>query len=364
MMINQETVIEINLINLKKNLAFIRSKVKKKTLIMAIVKASAYGSDSVIISKKLENEKVNYLAVAYTSEGIELRNEGIKTPILVLHPQINDFNKIIEYDLEPSIYSFRILKEFISKIKSNNNPSFQIKFNSGLNRLGFNNNDIDKLVKSLNGLKPNFIFSHLGASEDTLEKSFTEKQINNFSLTSTLFENKIGFKIRKHLLNTSGILNFSDYQFDMVRTGIGLYGFGNNPKFKPFLKPIISLKTIISQIHKIKKGESVGYNKGFIAKEDTLIATLPIGHADGIYRHYGKGKGKVQVKGKLVPIIGNVCMDMMMIDISKVKCQEGDSVIIFDDKNISAEDFSKSADTISYEIITSLSKRIRRIVIQ
>ena len=256
MMVNQETVIEINLVNLKKNLAFIRSKVKKKTLIMAVVKASAYGSDSVIISKKLEKEKVNYLAVAYTSEGIELRNEGIKTPILVLHPQINDFNKIIEYDLEPSIYSFRILKEFISKIKSNNNPSFQIKFNSGLNRLGFKNNDIDKLVKSLNGLKPNFIFSHLGASEDTFEKSFTEKQINNFSLTSTLFENKIGFKIRKHLLNTSGILNFSDYQFDMVRTGIGLYGFGNNPKFKPFLKPIISLKTIISQIHKIKKGES------------------------------------------------------------------------------------------------------------
>lgn len=362
-MSNQETVVEINLLNLKSNLDLIRSKLKNRTLIMAVVKASSYGSDSIIISKKLEEEKIDYLAVAYVSEGIKLRNEGVKTPILVLHPQINDFDKIIDYNLEPSIYSFRILKAFISNKKFNKNYLFQIKFNSGLNRLGFNKKDIGKLVESLDGLKPNFIFSHLGASEDLSELPYTNKQIETFSLMSELFENKIGSKIKRHILNTSGILNFSNSQFEMVRSGIGLYGYGNDPKYKHLFKPVINLKTVISQIHKINKGESVGYNKGFVAKKEIITATLPIGHADGISRQYGNGKGKVVVNGKFAPIIGNVCMDMMMVDISKINCKEGDIVIIFDDKNISAEEFTKSVGTISYEIITALSQRIKRVVV-
>ena len=180
---------------------------------------------------------------------------------------------------------------------------------------------------------------------------------------SELFENKIGSKIKRHILNTSGILNFSNSQFEMVRSGIGLYGYGNDPKYKHLFKPVINLKTVISQIHKIKKGESVGYNKGFVAKKEIITATLPIGHADGISRQYGNGKGKVVVNGKFAPIIGNVCMDMMMVDISKINCKEGDIVIIFDDKNISAEEFTKSVGTISYEIITALSQRIKRVVV-
>jgi alanine racemase len=240
---------------------------------------------------------------------------------------------------------------------------FQIKFNTGLNRLGFNENQIDKLILSLKNLKPNFIFSHLGASEDVLEKSFTNEQIKKFIFISSDFENKIGRKIKKHILNTSGILNFSEAQFEMVRTGIGLYGFGNDSKFRDNLKPVISLKTIISQINHIKKGESVGYNRGFLSKKSITTATLPIGHADGINRQYGNGKASVMVNGKSALIIGNICMDMMMIDISNIICNEGDEVIIFDDKNVSAEEFTESAGTISYEILTALSKRIKRVVI-
>ena len=362
-MINQETVVEINLSNLKKNLDFLKSKIRKETLVMAVVKAFAYGSDSTIISKKLEKEKIDYLAVAYTVEGVELRDKGITTPILVLHPQINDFDKIIEFELEPSIYSFRVLKAFMNTKKLTTDYPFQIKFNTGLNRLGFNENQIDKLILSLKNLKPNFIFSHLGASEDVLEKSFTNEQIKKFIFISSDFENKIGRKIKKHILNTSGILNFSEAQFEMVRTGIGLYGFGNDSKFNDNLKPVISLKTIISQINHIKKGESVGYNRGFLSEKSITTATLPIGHADGINRQYGNGKASVMVNGKSALIIGNICMDMMMIDISNIICNEGDEVIIFDDKNVSAEEFTESAGTISYEILTALSKRIKRVVI-
>lgn len=359
----QETVVEINLSNLKNNLSFLKSKISGQTLIMAVVKASAYGSDSIIISKKLEEEKIDYLAVAYTVEGIELRKEGIQTPILVLHPQINDFDKIIEFKLEPSIYSFRILKAFISNQNLTDNYPFQIKFNTGLNRLGFYKNQLDELIDSLDGLKPNFIFSHLGASDDNSEKNFTKKQLKEFSLIADLFQSKINSKIKRHVLNTSGILNFPNSQFEMVRSGIGLYGFGNNPKYKLKLKPVINLKTVVSQIHHIKKGDSVGYNKGFVAKKNMITATLPIGHADGISRQYGKGKGSVMLNQKLVPTIGNICMDMMMVDVSNVICKEGDLVIIFDDKNISADKFAESIGTISYEILTALSKRIKRTIV-
>jgi len=359
----QQTVVEVNLKNLTNNLIFLKSKLNSNTQIMGVVKAFSYGADSFIIAKELEKQKIDYLAVAYTSEGLALRKKGIIAPILVLHPQINDFNTIIDFKLEPSIYSFRILNAFISCLKFNKNYPFQIKFNTGLNRLGFHENEIDTLIGQLNGLKPTYIFSHLGASDDKNEKDFSNYQIKRFSLLAKNFQNKIGSKIKRHLLNTSGILNFSESQYEMVRTGIGLYGFGNDLKYKNKLRPVINLKTVISQIHKISKGDSVGYNKGFIASENITIATLPIGHADGISRQYGNGNGSVVVKGKLAPIIGNVCMDMMMINVSKMECKEGDPVIIFDDKNFSAEDFTKSIDTIPYEILASLSKRIKRVII-
>jgi alanine racemase len=246
---------------------------------------------------------------------------------------------------------------------SKNNYPFQIKFNTGLNRLGFAQNDISDLIFLLKNLRPTFLFSHLGASEDSQQTSFTLDQIKKFNQISTVFEDKIGSTIKKHILNTSGILNYAEYQFDMVRCGIGLYGFGNDSKYTDFLRPILSLKTVISQINKIKKGESIGYNKGFVASKPTKSATLPIGHADGISRLYGKGKGKVFINGAFAKIIGNVCMDMLMVDVTDIKCKEGDQVIIFDDTNFSAQEFASSIETISYEILTALSTRIKRIVI-
>ena len=361
MLETQESIVEINLSNLKNNLSFLRSKLNSDTKVMAVVKASAYGSDSVIISNFLEQEKIDYLAVAYCSEGVFLRKSGIKIPILVMHPQIGDFKEIIDFNLEPSIYSFRILNSFFEALKTDSEYPFQIKFNTGLNRLGFSEDEITKLVKSLNGKHPKFIFSHLGASDEK-DKDFTNSQIKKFLSISDKFDLLIKKVTKKHLLNTSGILNFPDYQFDMVRSGIGLYGFGNDERFRNSLKPTISLKTVVSQIHEINKGEYVGYNKGYKAMEKSKIATLPIGHADGISRNCGHGKVKVLINDTSVPTIGNICMDMLMVDISNINCKEGDEVIIFDDKNLTAEDLGDLTNTISYEVLTSISNRIKRVI--
>jgi alanine racemase len=280
---------------------------------------------------------------------------------LVLHPQFDDFNEIIENDLEPNIYSFRILDAFLSK--SQKHP-FHIKFNTGLNRLGFSINDIDRLhniLGSTNNIK--YIFSHLGASEDLEEKKFTFNQINLFEKIIEKIENKFCKKFNKHLLNSSGILNYPKYQYDMVRSGISLYGYGNSKIYKGELKPVLFLKSVISQIHEIKKGESVGYNRGFIANNDIKIAIIPIGHADGISRSLGNGKVGFIINNKVAKTVGNICMDMLMLDISQINCKEGDLVSIIDDQIQTAEDFGSSANTISYEILTALSSRIKRIVI-
>jgi alanine racemase len=362
----KETTLEIKLKNLKENFKFLKSRVSSSTKFMAVVKAFSYGSDSVIISKELEKIGADYLAVAYTNEGIELRENGIRLPILVLHPQEDDFENIINYSLEPSIYSFRIFTFFLKTLDYNNIKKYpyQIKFNTGLNRLGFLKEDIDKLSPLIKNNPPKYLFSHLGASEDPKEAEYSKNQIIQFQSISNSLETQLNVKLKKHLLNTSGILNYSDYQFDMVRSGIGLYGFGNDIKFKNDLKPILVLKTIISQIHHLTAGDSVGYNLGYTAKSNITIATLPIGHADGIGRIYGKGIGEVLIGKQMAKIVGNVCMDMIMVDISRISCSEGDEVNIFNDDSYTAEEFTTKAGTISYELITSLSRRIKRKIIR
>jgi alanine racemase len=362
----KETTLEIKLKNLKENFKFLKSRVSSSTKFMAVVKAFSYGSDSVIISKELEKIGADYLAVAYTNEGIELRENGIRLPILVLHPQEDDFENIINYSLEPSIYSFRIFTFFLKTLDYNNIKKYpyQIKFNTGLNRLGFLKEDIDKLSPLIKNNPPKYLFSHLGASEDPKEAEYSKNQIIQFQSISNSLETQLNVKLKKHLLNTSGILNYSDYQFDMVRSGIGLYGFGNDIKFKNDLKPILVLKTIISQIHHLTAGDSVGYNLGYTAKSNITIATLPIGHADGIGRIYGKGIGEVLIGKQMAKIVGNVCMDMIMVDISRISCSEGDEVNIFNDDSYTAEEFTTKAGTISYELITSLSRRIKRKIIK
>jgi len=362
----QETVLEIDLNKLKHNFDFIKSKLQPKTKFLAVVKAFAYGSDAETIANYLQNLNVDYLAVAYVSEGIQLRKAGIHVPILVLHPQSVNFKLLIEYCLEPNLYNFRVLKEFVSvakELKQNNYP-IHIKFNTGLNRLGFESEAIDKIIGITNSsetIKVASIFSHLAASEDLNELKFTQQQISLFKTIKTYFNALSNDKPFAHLTNTSGILNYPEAHFDMVRTGIGLYGFENSEIHSKNLKPIATLKSIISQIHTIKSGDSLGYNRGFVAYETTTIATIPIGHADGISRQYGNGKGFVFINNQKAAIIGNVCMDMIMVNITGIICAEADEVIIYNDEH-TASSLAQSANTISYEIVTATSRRIKRVI--
>jgi len=359
------TVLKINLSNLAHNYKYLRSKIRSKTKMLGVVKAFSYGSDSVVIAKKLESLGIDYLAVAYTEEGVKLRENGIKVPILVLHPQPHNFEKIIEHQLEPGLYSLRVLNLFLDTVKTTGNKNYpiHIKYNSGLNRLGFKQEDIEILEEKLDTsiIKVTSIFSHLAASEDLNEKEFTEHQIGSFKKFISACTTFLGFTPLIHQSNTSGILNYENAHFSLVRTGIGLYGYGNEAKYDEQLKPVASLTSVISQIHTIEVGASLGYNRGFIAKEKTKSATIALGHADGIGRIYGNGKGFVIINGQKAHILGNVCMDMIMVNVTNIDCKEGDEVIIFNDVH-SANELAEAAGTISYELITGIGQRIMRVV--
>ncbi|MFK5974739.1 MAG: alanine racemase [Flavobacteriaceae bacterium] len=363
----QETVLEINLKSLEHNYLYLRSKLKPDTKFLGVVKAFAYGSDAVRVAKKLEELKADYLAVAYTNEGVILRDAGIKMPILILHPQAVHFDLLIQHHLEPSLYSSKILKQFLTVAKRHGQKHYpvHIKFNTGLNRLGFSQQDVDYIGQQLadrHEIKVTSVFSHLAASEDLNEKEFTENQITTFEKIAQEVDKALGYWPFRHLLNTSGIINYPHAQYDMVRSGIGLYGFGNDAAEDILLRPVASLKTIISQIYTIAVGETVGYNRRYTSNDPRVTATLPLGHADGIGRQYGNGKAYVKINGNSAPIIGNVCMDMIMVDITGIKCKEGDEVIVFG-KSPTAEEFATTANTISYELLTGISQRVKRIYI-
>lgn len=361
----QETTLEIDLKALEHNYNYLKSRINNKTKFLAVVKAFGYGSDAIEIAKHLERLNVDYFAVAYVSEGIALRKAGITSPIIVLHPQIVNLKALITHCLEPSLYNAKILNAFIkiSEAEKQFDYPVHIKFNTGLNRLGFWESDVDYIIsklKSTSSVKVKSIFSHLAASEDIKEKPFTLQQIQTFKKITTECFEKLNYKPIVHMCNTSGVLNYPEAHFDMVRCGIGLYGFGNSTIENKNLTPIASLKSVISQIHLIEKNESVGYNRAYRSTGVEKIATIPVGHADGIGRHFGNNKGFVYIKGERVSIIGNVCMDMIMINITNIDCQEGDEVILFDHK-YSAEILAESASTISYELLTSVSQRIKRV---
>lgn len=355
----------IKLANLTHNYDYLRSKIAPSVKILAVVKALAYGNDAISIASHLEKIGVDYLGVAYAAEGVELRKSGIKVPILVLHPQPGNFDLITTYNLEPSLYSKRVLESFLFHVKQKNHANYpvHIKFNSGLNRLGFHTKDFDFLIEklSISNLKIKGLFSHLAASEDLNEKDFTLKQIEKFKQFSSQFTSKLGCSPLLHQSNTSGILNFPEAHFDMVRSGIGLYGFGNDTKYDNNLKPIASLTATISQIHEIEKGDSLGYNRGFIATSSTKTATITIGHADGIGRIYGHSKGYVIINDQKAPILGIVCMDMLMVDITDIECNEGDEAILFNEQ-FPAHELAETVGTISYELITGIGPRVKRII--
>jgi len=362
---NNPTVLAINLSAIEHNMNFFRSRLDDKTKLLAVVKASGYGTDAVTVAKTLAEHHVDYFAVAYVDEGIALREAGIKTPILVLHPQIINLNLALQYDLEPNLYSKKILTEFLKITVHSGLTSYPIhlKFNTGLNRLGFKNSDLEFLFTALQhekSVKIHSIFSHLVASEDENEREFSLNQIEKFKIIAGDFKRLFGFRPMMHMTNTSGILNFPEAHFDMVRLGIGLYGFANDLKTTSKLKNVMSLKSLISQIHHVEENESVGYNRGFFAPGEIITATVPLGHADGFFRSLGQGKVFVSINGQKAPIIGNVCMDMIMIDITGISCEEGDEVIIFDNQKQILE-MARQANTISYEILTTFSERIKRI---
>lgn len=359
------TRLEIDLKSLRHNYDYLKSKLKPNVGMMAVVKAFGYGSDAAVVALELEELGIDYIAVAFTQEGVALRDAGVRTPILVLHPQPDNFESIVDRCLEPSIYSTRILEAFtaFAKAKKQKNYPIHIKINTGLNRLGFKKNDLDFIVgqcENTTALKVKSIFSHLAASEDKSEETFTLDQIKSFTQTAETLIDRIGYRPFLHQSNTSAILNYPEAQFDMVRVGIGLYGYGNSPKEDQHLKPIATLVSVISQIHTIEPGESVGYNRAFKAENKSTTATVPIGHADGISRALGNGAGSVYIQGKAAPIIGNVCMDMIMVDITDIDCQEGDDVIIFG-PNHSAVHLAESMNSIPYEILTAVSQRVKRV---
>ena len=364
----EETVLEIDLNALRHNFEYLKSKINSNTKFLAVVKAFAYGSDSCEVASYLQDLDVDYFAVAYTNEGVALRDAGITKPILVLHPLPTSFQTIIERCLEPSLYNAKVLNAFIevaNQLKQKDYP-VHIKFNTGLNRLGFWENDVDYIIEKLSqtsSVKVASLFSHLAASEDHNESDFTKKQISNFKAISNNLIGKLNYKPWLHLCNTSGVINYPEAHLDMVRCGIGLYGFGNTAEEDQNLIPVATLKSVISQIHMIEPNETVGYNRAYTSKGYEKTATIPIGHADGINRSFGNQKGCVYINGKKASIIGNVCMDMIMVNVSDIDCKEGDEVIVFDG-NHKASDLGDAVGTISYAIITSISQRVKRSIIR
>jgi len=360
-----ETVLEINLNALSYNLNFFKSKLQPKVKIMVMVKAFGYGNGGLEIAKLLEHHKVDYLGVAFADEGISLKNGGIKLPIMVLNPESTSFSAIIQYGLEPEIYSLKGLHAFLKIAKQKNLQHFpiHIKVDTGMHRLGFEENTVDELIATLKGnstVKVQSILSHMATSDDPKHHEFALSQIALYDKLSSKIMTELGISPIRHILNTSGISNFKDAQFDMVRLGIGLYGVSNDETEQKFLENVGTLKSLISQIRTIPAGDSVGYGRRFMAEKTTKVATIPIGYADGISRSWGNGVGFVTIKEQKAAILGSVCMDMLMVDVSEIDCVEGDDVIIFGESP-TVSLMAKKLNTIPYEILTSISQRVKRV---
>ncbi len=363
-----DTVLEINLNAIIHNINVHKTFLKPSTKVMAMVKANSYGLGSFEIAEFLQHHHIDYLGVAFADEGVELRKKGITIPIIVMNPEQHSYDAIIEYNLEPEIYSFRLLDLFYTRLKQKGVEGkypIHLKLETGMHRLGFKENEADEMIEKLNKMdvKVSSIFSHLSTSDVPSEKEYVLEQISTFDRFSSKLLAGLHDQPIRHILNSAGITNFSDYQYDMVRIGIGMIGLSPNAGIQKKLQTVVSFRTVISQISEIKKGESVGYNRTFRAEEDTRIATIPVGYADGIPRLISNGVGKFSVHNQLVPIAGNVCMDTLMLNIKDLPAKEGDEVIIFD-KNPSLNDFAGYCKTISYEVLTSISPRVKRIYVK
>ena len=359
-----DTVLEINLNALLNNLQSYKTKLAPGVKTMAMVKAFSYGSGSFEIANLLQHHKVDYLTVAYVDEGITLRKAGITLPLMVMSPEPSAFDAMLRYKLEPEIYSLELLKDFLHFLPAGvNHFPVHIKLDTGMHRLGFQEEHLTELLQLLKGnqkLKVVSVFTHLVATDDEQHDSFTEQQVASYQSMYQQIVDVLAYSPIRHVLNTSGISRWPKYQFDMVRLGIGLYGFDAAQKSPDELQTVAVLKTTISQIKYLAAGETVGYSRRGVLPNGGAIATVKIGYADGYSRAFGNGVGKMLVGGKLVPTIGSICMDMCMLDITGLTPAVGDEVIVFNHEH-SIVDLASAIGTIPYEILTNVSQRVKRV---
>lgn len=365
-----ETRMEINLNAVVNNLNHFRKQLAPNTKLMAMVKASSYGSGSIQIAKLLAFHRVDYLAVAYADEGIELRDAGVSLPIMVMSPEMKGFDQMVHNRLEPEIYNFKMLEAFRRNL-NDTEPELlpfpvHIMLDTGMKRLGFEEHEIEALayeLKATPGIRIASVLSHLAGADDAIHDSFTQRQIQRFNEMYARLSEIIGYKPMKHILNSAGISRHPHAQFDMVRLGIGLYGVARTEDDRKKLEPVISLKSEIIQMKEVKAGESVGYGRQEIAAKNMITATVSLGYADGLARRLGNRRSYLLVNGNQAPIVGNICMDMCMIDITNVEAEVGTEVEIFG-VHRSLTDFAKELDTIPYEVLTSVPPRVKRIYFQ
>ena len=361
-----ETVLEINLNAMVHNLNYFKSKLKPDTKVVAMVKAFSYGSGSFEIANLLQFHRVDYLGVAFADEGVALRKAGITMPIMVMNPEKSSFDQIIQYQLEPEIYSFKVLKQFAAAVDSFGQVHYpvHIKLDTGMHRLGFMEHEIDELIslfKVQEQLQIKSLFSHLAGSDEEQFDEFTNIQIKVFENSCNKICKVFPHKILLHILNSAGIERFPQASYDMVRLGIGLYGISALDQSN--VQQVSTLKTIILQIKQVDPEETVGYSRKFKASKPTSVGIIPIGYADGLHRILGNGAGKLMVNGKLAPIIGNICMDMCMLDLTGIEAREGDEVIVFGN-NYPLTALAAQMNTIPYEVLTSISQRVKRVYYQ
>jgi alanine racemase len=364
-----QTVMEINLSAMVHNLKQYQQQLKPSTKVMAMVKAFSYGSGSSEVARILQFHKVEYLAVAYADEGVELRKAGISLPIMVMNADEATFDAMVNYDLEPEIYSFPIYRSFHHYLSRQGILQYpvHIKFNTGMNRLGFeiaDSTDLGSMIISDQTMAVKTVFSHLVASESAEHDGFTSQQVSLFEEACMQIERTLGYSFIKHIANSAAIFRKPGYQFDMVRLGIGLYGVDSAEDNGLSLQTVATLRSTVAQIRKVKTGDTVGYGRKGQVHRDSLIATVRIGYADGYGRELGNGRGYMFLHGKLAPVIGNVCMDMTMIDVTDIPgAKEGDEVEIFG-RNLPVQQVAQLAGTIAYEIMTGISQRVKRVYLE
>ncbi len=361
-----QTILEIDLNAIVHNLKTYQKLLQPTTKTMAMVKAFAYGSGGAEIAGVLQYHKTDYLGVAYADEGVELRRAGINMPVMVLNTEASSFDALLEYNLEPVIFSLDILKEFEIFLQQNAIQNFpvHIEIETGMNRLGFPLEQVQQLAAQLlqsSSFRVQSVFSHLAASEDAGEDNFTQKQYDTLLAATTILEKEIGYSFLKHIANSAAILRHPYLQMDMVRLGIGLYGVDSAASHSLDLIPAATLKSTVAQIKNLQPGETVSYNRKAVIDKPTTIATVRIGYADGYLRKFGYGKGYMMINGQKAPVVGTVCMDMTMVDITNIPAvKEGDEVEIFG-KQIAIEELASWAGTIPYEIMTGISQRVKRV---